>query len=126
MRNQEIFVIGISLLTGLKAMGLNVKNSISEVNKLMINIRLNEGCSGYNAIGEYVKKYWEHNITSTVICSIGTSYDGSTYSLHKEVATPSSDCDVEFLSDWWEGERYIKLFGIKTVEELDISGGIYV
>ena len=33
--------------------------------------------------------------------------------------------DIEYEMDWWEGEKYIKLFGIKSVNELDISGGIY-
>ena len=28
-------------------------------------------------------------------------------------------------SDWWEGEKFIKLFGIKAVGEFDISEGIY-
>lgn len=40
-------------------------------------------------------------------------------------ASPCGFDDIEFLNDWWEGERYIKLFGVKTIEELDISGGIY-
>lgn len=48
-----------------------------------------------------------------------------TYDLRNEVASPISLSDVEFLNDWWEGEKYIKLFGIKAVGELDISGGIY-
>lgn len=43
----------------------------------------------------------------------------------KEVVYPCNYHDIEFLSDWWEGEKYIKLFGIKAVSELDISGGIY-
>lgn len=98
----------------------------------MVDIVLKDGQSGYDAVGEYIHRYWEHNITDDVVVSIGTSYDGNTYDLRKEIASPSppplkyyDGGDIEFLYDWWEGEKYIKLFGIKTVGELDIDGGIY-
>lgn len=91
----------------------------------MVDIVLKDGQSGYDAVGEYIHRYWEHNITDDVVASIGTSYDGNTYDLLKEVASPVGYNDIEFLHDWWEGEKYIKLFGIKTVGELDIYGGIY-
>lgn len=90
-----------------------------------MDIKLNDGQSGYDVIGEYIRRYWKNNIYTDVIVSLGTSYDGDVYDLHKEVASPCGFDDIEFLNDWWEGETYIKLFGIKTVEELDISGGIY-
>ena len=64
-------------------------------------------------------------IYDDVIVSIGLSYDDNTYEMCKEVASPMNFDDVEFLYDWWEGQKYIKLFGIKTIEEIDVSGGIY-
>ena len=91
----------------------------------MVDIVLKDGQSGYDAVGEYIRRYWEYNIIDDVIVSIGTSYDGNTYDLLKEVASPVGYNDIEFLHDWWEGEKYIKLFGIKTVGEFDIDGGIY-
>lgn len=91
----------------------------------MIEIKLDNGRSGYDVIGEYIRRYWNHNIQDTVICSIATSYDGITYELKNEVATPMGFDDIEFLYDWWEGEKYINLFGIKSINGLDISGGIY-
>lgn len=91
----------------------------------MIDIKLNDKQSGYDVIGEYIRRYWKHNIYTTVVVSIGTSYDGQTYDLLKEVASPMNFDDIEYLYDWWEGEKYIKLFGIQSVDELDISGGIY-
>lgn len=91
----------------------------------MVDIKLNDGQSGYDVIGEYIRRYWDHNITSDVVCSIGVSYDGHTYDLLKEVASPYNFDDIEFLYDWWEGEKYIKLFGIRTLDEIDIFGGIY-
>lgn len=91
----------------------------------MIDIKLKDGQSGYDAVGEYIRRYWDHNIPDTVIVSMGISYDGNTFELRKEVASPVNFDDIEFLYDWWEGEKFIKLFGIKTVTELDIYGGIY-
>ena len=91
----------------------------------MIDIKLNDGQSGYDIIGDYIRRYWRNNIYATVVVSIGTSYDGQTYDLLKEIASPIDFDDIEYLYDWWEGEKYIKLFGIQSVDELDISGGIY-
>lgn len=91
----------------------------------MIDIELKNGQTGYDIVGEYIRRYWEHNIYDTVIISMGVSYDGNTYDICKEVASPYNGNDVEFLYDWWEGERFIKLFGIKAVDEIDISGGLY-
>lgn len=91
----------------------------------MVDIVLKDRQSGYDAVGECIRRYWEHNIVDDIVVSIGTSYDGNTYDLLREVASPVGYNDIEFLHDWWEGEKYIKLFGIKTVGELDIYGGIY-
>lgn len=91
----------------------------------MIDIKLKDGQSGYDVVGEYIKRYWSHHMPDVVIVSIGTSYDGDNYELFKEVACPINFDDIEFLYDWWEGERFIKLFGIKNVRELDFSDGIY-
>lgn len=91
----------------------------------MIDIQLNDKQSGYDIIGDYIRRYWQHNIYDTVIVSLGTSYDGTIYELKKEIASPYNSNDIEYLYDWWEGEKYIKLFGIKSINELDIFGGIY-
>ena len=91
----------------------------------MIDIKLKDGQTGYNAVGDYICRYWKHNIYDTVIVSLGISYDGENYELVKEVASPYNFDDIEFLYDWWEGQEYIKLFGIQTISEVDVSGGIY-
>lgn len=92
----------------------------------MISIELKDGQSGYDVVGDYIRRYWRHNISETVIVSIGTSYDGNTYELKNEIASPYNFDDIEYLYDWWEGEKYIKLFGIQSVNEFNISGGIYM
>lgn len=92
----------------------------------MVDIELKNKQSGYDAVGEYIQRYWDHNIADTVLVSIGISCDGELYELHKEIAFPCNLNDVEFLYDWWEGQKFIKLFGIKTINEVDIFGGIYL
>lgn len=91
----------------------------------MIDIKLRDGQSGYDAVGEYIQRYWNHNIRDTVVVSMGTSYDGNTFEYLKEIASPCNSDDIEFLYDWWEGEKFIKLLGIKAVSEIDITNGIY-
>lgn len=92
----------------------------------MIDIILKDGETGYDAVGEYIERYWEHNIQDDVIVSLGISYDGKEYDFSQEIDSPMGFVKgVEFLYDWWEGQKYIKLFGIKAVGEIDIEGGIY-
>lgn len=92
----------------------------------MIEIKLENGQTGYDAIGEYIHRYWKHyNMVDTVVVSIGISYDGNTYEHRNEVACPYSGEDIEFLYDWWEGEKFIRLFGIISLDGINISGGIY-
>ena len=92
----------------------------------MVEIVLTESHSGYEAVAEYIRRYWKHNVCDdAVICSIATSHDGKNFEMRNEVATPYEFDGVEFLYDWWEGEKYIKLFGIKGMSEIDIEGGIY-
>ena len=91
----------------------------------MIYIKLNNRQTGYDAVGEYIRRYWEHNIWEDVVVSLGVSYDGKTYEFCKEVASPYNFDDIEYLNDWWEGQEFIKIFGIKAISELDIEGGLY-
>lgn len=91
----------------------------------MINIKLKDGQSAYDVIGDYIRRYWKHNIYTDVIVSMAISHDGNKYYTYKEVASPEDFDDIMYLNDWWEGEKYIKLFGIQSVDALDICGGIY-
>lgn len=94
---------------------------------MMIEFRLQNGQTGYDVIGDYIRRYWKHNCYEDVIVSIGTSYDGKNYSHYNEVASPyfdSNNC-IEFLNDWWEGELFIRLFGIKSISAFNVVGGIY-
>lgn len=93
----------------------------------MTDIIVKDDETGYDAVGAYIKRYWEHNIPDGVIVSLGLSDDGDTYELFQEVAYPLDfyGNDIMFVYDWWDNQKYIILFGIKMICELDISGGIY-
>lgn len=91
----------------------------------MVDIKLKEGQTGYDAVDEYIYKYWKHHGHGDVIIYLGISYNGNVYDYSKEVASPYNPIGVEYLNDWWEGQKFIKIFGIKSVDKLDISGGIY-
>lgn len=81
--------------------------------------------SGYDFVAEYIKRYWDHNCIDSVVVRIGISYDGISYEYKNEVANATWDNDIEFDYDWWEGEKFIRILGIKSIEKLEISGGIY-
>ena len=91
----------------------------------LVNIELNNKESGYEKIASYIRRYWEHNIFTDVVVSIGTSYGGVVFRMLTEIASPYNANDVKFLNDWSESKKYIKLFGIKSLEEIDVYGGIY-
>lgn len=92
-----------------------------------VEIALEEGESGYDAVGTYIRRYWENNTYETVIVSLElSSYtDGSIYYPANEIASPINFDDIEYLYDWWEGERLIRIKGIRSVSSLEISEGLY-
>ena len=92
----------------------------------VVIIELKDGQTGYDVVGEYILRYWKHNVYEDVVVSIAVSYNGRTYDLYNEIAMPSDDFDdIVFLNDWWEGEKFIKLYAIEGVSELKLCGGIY-
>lgn len=91
----------------------------------MVEIKLKDRQTGYDAVGEYIRRYWKQHLCDTVIVSLATSYDGVKFDTLNEVASPYNFDDIEYLYDWWEGEKFIKLFGIKSIAEIKIDGGIY-
>lgn len=74
---------------------------------------LDDKQTGYGVVSEYVKKYWEYHCTEDVIVSIEISSDGENYECLNEIASPYNMYDVEYLNDWWEGEKYIRVTGIQ-------------
>lgn len=89
-------------------------------------IKLKEGESAYDVVADYINRYWDHNnMVDSVIVHIGVSYNGVGYYISREVAVPGNFADIEFINDWWEGEKYIKIFGIKSINSIDVYGGVY-
>ena len=94
----------------------------------MVEIHLTNGETGYDAVGEYIERYWDHHGMGDVVVALSISYDGINYDTDNEIVTPDTSgvkFMMEFLNDWWEGQKYIRIFGIKAVREMQISGGIY-
>lgn len=82
--------------------------------------------NAYDVIGKYILRYWEKHGIEDVVVSVATSHDGISYCRQNEIASPiNCGDDIEYLNDWWEGEKHIKLYGIINVSDLDISGGVY-
>lgn len=81
--------------------------------------------TGYDVIANRIHRYYKTHSQDTVIVFLGVSYDGDQWDYINEVAYPISylSSEIEFLNDWWEGQRYIKLFGIESVSNLKINGG---
>lgn len=84
-------------------------------------IVLDDKQTGYGVVSEYVKRYWEHHCAEGVIVSIEISRDGRNYECLNEVASPYNMYDVEYLNDWWEGEKYIKVTGIQNISDMKIK-----
>lgn len=91
----------------------------------MIEFRLSDGENAYEAVGEYVRKYWEHETCEDTVVSMETSYDGIKWVHIVEIVEPEFFSEPIWLNDWWEGEKYIQLLGICGVSDLDIYGGLY-
>lgn len=91
----------------------------------MVEIKVENGQAGDEIVGEYINRYWDHAGADSCIISCATSRDGVNYEQRNEVAYPTGLRDVEFLYDWWEGEKFIRIFGIKNIRDIEILGGIY-
>lgn len=92
----------------------------------MVEIELKKDEDGYEVVGNYIKRFWKHHSYCRVIVSLATSYDGKEYWDSKEIAEPM-ECftDILYDMDWWEGERFIRLYGIMAVDDVKVEGGLY-
>ena len=80
--------------------------------------------NGYEKVANYIERFWKSKHVCNVLCLIGTSFDGADYCKTVEIASPDENhTGVEFLNDWYEGEPYVKVFGIKCVDEIEFIEG---
>lgn len=93
----------------------------------MVSLSLKNDENGYEKVGEYVKRYWEVHGGGDVIVALETSYDASRWYYYNEIASPlySFNDGIEWLNDWWEGEKYIHIKGVQSVDSIDVYGGLY-
>lgn len=80
--------------------------------------------NGYDAVEALICNYFEHNPMDDLVIRIGTSYDGENYDVDNELVLIDNG-SFEFLNDWWEGEKFIRVYGIQSIPELVVSGGLY-
>ena len=93
----------------------------------MKEFKLKDNENAYDIIDKYIRRYWERKGHDTnVIVFLATSYNGEEYYEFKELVfmTPFGD-EIMYDTDWWEGEKYIRLYGIQAIEDVEIVGGIY-
>ena len=95
----------------------------------MVKIVLEENQNGYNEVLKYINRFLDkEELMGVVAFTIATSYDDDDKDYIKSKHTEIVDVDYETVvwdNDWWEGEKYIKIFGISLLEDLEIEGGIY-
>ena len=84
------------------------------------DIILKDKQTGYDVVAECVREYWDQTYYGTVIVWMAISNDGEKYCRFNEVVIPQ-DGDIEFLNDWWEGEKYIKIYGIANLDDIEMT-----
>ncbi len=91
----------------------------------MIELKLNEDQDAYDIVGKYIEKYWQEHYYTDVLVRIATSYDGKTYAPSNEFVAFDGKDGMEYQNDWWEGERYLKIYGIIDIREVIIPENIF-
>ena len=90
----------------------------------MVKIVLEENQNGYDEVFKYIKRFLDKRHTDgMVVFTISLSYDDNKYLKHTELVEVDYE-KVIYENDWWEGEKYIKLFGIELLRDLEIKGGM--
>lgn len=86
-----------------------------------MNIKLNDKEIGYEAVGKYVEEYLNEHCWDDSIVELEISYDGKDWDRIKEIVCPTNNCrELEWLNDWWEGQRYINIIGMANIDEIDV------
>lgn len=101
--------------------------AINDEIQFYIDIILNDNENGYTIIADFIHRYWSIvNTDSPVIISLELSCNGIEYKTYKGIAfLINAYGGIEFCPNWWEGQKYIKLLGIKSIDDVEILGGIY-
>lgn len=86
-----------------------------------MNIELKDKETGYEAVAKYIEKYWDKHGWYDSIVELEISYDDKDWDRIKEIVYPTNNCrEMEWFNDWWEGQKYIHIIGMATVDEIDV------
>lgn len=91
----------------------------------MKEFKLQSNEIAYDVIGEYVERYAEQTGEDIILVSLGISIDGISYDYETELISADQNGVFYWDSDWWEGQEYIQLLGIKGINKVEVTGGIY-
>lgn len=78
----------------------------------------------YELVTEYVSRYFNRHGISDLLMHLELSYNGSDYYRSSVLIEADKDGGIQYLTDWWDGEQFIKIVGISSVN-LEYSGGVY-
>lgn len=97
------------------------------MNKKYIDVTIEEGKTAYEAVAKYIRRFWDNEQSFYgMIVRLSTSYNNVEWRTFNTLALFDIDeFDIVFENDWWEGERFIRLYGIVSVDDVDVSGGLY-
>lgn len=91
-----------------------------------IDVTIEEGKTAYEAVWKYICRFWDREAYDDVIVRLGISYDNIEWDVFNEfVSFNADDFECFFENDWWEGERFIRLYGIVPLYDIEVSGGLY-
>lgn len=90
-----------------------------------VETKLKKDETGYGFVEKYVKRYWDMCVDCDVLVAIETSYNGVQWRYGNQTATTDDSGSVIWMRDWWEGELYIRVYGIKDISEVDVYGGLF-
>lgn len=91
-----------------------------------IDVTIEEGKTAYEAVGKYIYRFWDREAYDDVIVRLGISNNNAEWrTFNAFVSFDANDFEGLFEYDWWEGERFIRLYGIVPLYEIEVSGGIY-
>lgn len=97
------------------------------MNEKYIDVMIEEGKTAYEAVRRYICRFWDNEQSfCDMIVRLSTSYNNVEWRTFNTLALFDVDnFDVIFENDWWEGERFIRLYGIISVDDINVSGGLY-
>lgn len=89
----------------------------------MVSFKLKENQTGYEVIEDYFVKRFNFHLGTyeQYLVALELSYDNVYWRSVTDILQTDSMC-FDWGIDWYEGEKYIRLLGVKNIEDIDIIG----